>query len=196
MSKNTPQELTQKLIELGASDAKLIPAQTIVVEDRFAEMCASPQCPGYGLAPSCPPYVIKPSEFRELLSEYENAIVFKIDAPTSVLMSDNRRDIARLIHEMSSGIERLANEWGYTRSKGLAAGSCKMIFCHEQARCAVLEGDGKCLYPDSARPSISGLGVNFLELCKVVGWQVDIITSETDPNDVPMGMLAGIVLVA
>lgn len=111
------QKLIQKAFELGASDAKIIPAQTVVVEDRFAEMCASPQCPGYGLAPSCPPHVMKPSEFRDLLTHYEQVLVFKIDVPTEVLLSDGRRDVAKLIHEMSSGIERLAKEKGYTKLK-------------------------------------------------------------------------------
>jgi len=110
-------------------------------------------------------------------------------------MSDGRREVAKLIHEMSSTVERLAKGNGYPNSKGLAVGSCKMIFCHDQTECAVLCGDGECLFPDIARPSISGLGVNFLELCKVVGWQVDIITSETNPDDVPKGMLAGLVLI-
>ncbi len=189
------EELAQRLIDLGASDAKAIPAGSIVVEDRFAEMCAAPQCPSYGLAPSCPPHVMKSHEFRELLGQYEHAITFKIDAPTVVLMGEGRRDIARLIHEMSSGIEKLTKDSGYPNSKGLAAGSCKMIFCYDQTRCAVLDGDHDCLFPEVARPSISGLGINFLELCKIVGWHVDIITSETNPDDVPMGMLAGVVLI-
>ncbi|NQT71523.1 MAG: DUF2284 domain-containing protein [Chloroflexi bacterium] len=195
MAEDSLNDLTQRLIELGASDARFIAAHSIVVEDRFAEMCASPQCPSYGLAPGCPPHVMKPGEFRALLSQYKHAIAFKIDVPTAVLMSDGRRDVAKLIHEMSSTVARLAKENGFPKSDGFAAGSCKMIFCHDQARCAVLDGDGECLFPDIARPSISGLGVNFLELCKVVGWKADIITSETDPEDVPMGMLAGLVLI-
>ncbi|MBT4512791.1 MAG: hypothetical protein HOC20_11350, partial [Chloroflexi bacterium] len=126
---------------------------------------------------------------------YEQAVAFKIDAPTAMLMGDGRHDIARLIHEMSSGIEKLAKENGYPNSKGMAAGSCKMIFCYDQPQCVVLHSDGDCLFPEVVRPSISGLGINFLELCKIVDWHVDIITSETDPADVPMGMLAGIVLI-
>lgn len=189
------EHFSQKLIELGASDAKAILASSIVVEDRFAEICASPQCPGYGLAPGCPPNVMKPAEFRKLLARYEYAIAFKIDAPTAILMGDGCREVARLVHEMSSTIERLAKKNGYFNSKGLAAGSCKRILCNDQPRCPVLYGNGECLFPGVARPSISGLGVNFLELCDVVGWNVDIITSETDPAQVPMGMLAGIVLI-
>ena len=78
------QELIQKAFELGASDARIIPAQSIVVEDRFAEMCSSPQCPGYGLSPGYPPHAMKPDEFRDLLNQYEHALVFKIDVPTEI----------------------------------------------------------------------------------------------------------------
>ena len=188
------QKLIQKAFELGASDAKIIPAQAVVVEDRFAEMCASPQCPGYGLAPSCPPYVMKPSEFRDLLTHYEHVLVFKIDVPTEVLLSDARHDVAKLIHKMSSDIERLAKEQGYTNSKGLAAGSCKMIFCNEHAKCIVLDKNEKCIFFDQARPSLSGHGVNFFELSKTLGWQIEKITKDTEPDDVPMGIMAGMVL--
>lgn len=189
------QTLIQKAFELGASDAKIIPAQAVMVEDRFAEMCASPQCPGFGLAPSCPPYVMKPSEFRDLLTHYEHVLVFKIDVPTEVLLSDARRDVAKRIHKMSSAIERLAKEKGYTNSKGLAAGSCKMIFCNEHEKCIVLDKNEKCLFPDQARPSLSGHGVNFFALSKTLGWQIEKITKDTKPDDVPMGIMAGMVLI-
>jgi len=189
------QKLIQKAFEAGASDAKFIPAQAVVVEGRFAEMCASPQCPGYGLSPSCPPHVMKPHEFKDLLSHYEQVLVFKIDVPTEVLLSDGRRNVAKLIHEISSGIERLAKEKGYTNSKGFAAGSCKLIFCNEQAECVVLDKNEKCLFFNQARPSLSGLGVNFFELTKIVGWQIKKITKDTKPDEVPMGIMAGMVLI-
>lgn len=190
----SPQEFAEKLIEFGASDARVIPSRSIVVEDRFADMCSAPQCPSYGLAPSCPPHSMKPSEFRSLLSKYEYALVFKIDVPIAMLMGEDRRDVARVIHELSSNIEHLAQVSGYANAKGLAGGSCKEIFCHDQVRCVVLEGKEKCPFADTARPSISGIGVNFLELCKTVGWKANIITQETTPDQVSMGMMAGIVL--
>jgi predicted metal-binding protein len=189
------QELIQKAFELGASDAGIIPAQSIVVEDRFAEMCSSPRCPGYGLAPNCPPHAMKPDEFRMILTQYKHALVFKIDVPTEVLLSDSRLDAAKLIHELSAGIERLAKEKGYTNSRGFAAGSCKLIFCKDHAKCIVLDKNKSCRFPDQARPSLSGLGVNFLELSKTLGWQLEKITKDTKPDDVPMGIMAGMVLI-
>jgi len=187
--------LIQKAFELGVSDAGIIPTQSIVVEDRFAEMCSSPQCPGYGLSPSCPPYVMKPAEFRELLTHYEYALVFKLDVPTEILLGDARLDVAKHIHVISACIERLAKENGYADSRGFAAGSCKLNFCNEYAQCVVLEKNEECRYPDQARESLSGLGVNFLELCKALGWPFEMITKDTASDDVPMGMMAGMVLI-
>ena len=138
---------------------------------------------------------MKPAEFRDLLTHYEHALVFKINVPTEILMSDGRLDVAKLIHEISAGIERLAKEIGYTNSRGFAAGSCKMIFCNEYAKCIVLDKNEDCRFPDQARPSLSALGVNFLELCKTLGWQFEKITKDTKPDDVPMGIMAGMVLI-
>lgn len=194
-SRDSLQELIEKAFELGVSDARIIPARAVVVEERFAEMCASPQCPGYGQGPGCPPHVMKPAEFRELLSRYEHALVFKIDAPTEVLLGDERHDVARRIHEISATIERFAREMGYGNSRGFAAGSCKMIFCADRESCIVLEKGGGCRFPDRARASISGIGVNFEELCKRVGWRFQIITKDTASDEVPMGMMAGMVLI-
>jgi predicted metal-binding protein len=194
-SHDSLQELIRKAIELGVSDVRIIPARSIVVEDRFAEMCASPQCPGYGQGPGCPPHVMKPAEFRGLLARYEHALVFKIDAPTELLLGEERHDVARRIHEIAAAIELLARERGYAGSRGFAAGSCRMIFCADRESCVVLENGGECRFPDQARASLSGIGVNFEELCKAVGWRFQIITKDTTSDEIPMGMMAGMVLI-
>jgi predicted metal-binding protein len=190
-------ELIHRAFELGVCDAGVIPAQSVVVEDRFAEMCSTSQyqCPGYGRSPHCPPHGMKPGEFRNILTRYEHVLVFKIDTPTEVLLDDRRFDVAKLIHEISAGLERSATEKGFTNSQGFAAGSCKMIFCRDQEKCVVLEKNENCRFPDKARPSLSGLGVNFLELSETIGWQFNKITKDTSPDDVSMGMMAGIVLI-
>ena len=189
------QELIHKTFELGASDARITSARSIVVEDRFAGMCATPRCPGYGQSPNCPPYVMTPGEFRKLLTQYEHVLAFKIDTPTEVLLDDRRFDVAKRIHEISAYIERLAKEKGFVHARGFAAGSCKMIFCKDEAKCIVLEKNENCRFSDKARTSLSGLGVNFLELSTTVGWQFNKITKDTKPDEVSMGMMAGMVLI-
>ena len=179
---------------LGASEACLIDAAHIRVEEELARICRDPGCPGYGQGANCPPHVMKPAAFRELLPQYPQALVFKFDVPTEVLLGDGRFEVARIVHETAADLERRALACGFAAARGLAASSCKRIFCAEELNCRVLTRKGDCRHPDAARPSISGLGVNFFELSRTVGWPINKIDRNSDPDEVPMGLMAGIVL--
>lgn len=189
---------TQQLIKLakqhGVSDVQLISAESIMVEDRFRLHCEKPKCPGFGQALSCPPHSMTPSEFRELLKTYQTALVFKYDFPIGIFETDERDDAAKLIHETSAALEQHAKTLGFVKAKSFAGGSCKLIFCKEFADCQALGETGVCRFPDLAKVSMSGLGVNFHELSKLLGWQMmkdehgAEIKSET-------AMMAGLVLI-
>ena len=190
---------TKKLIklalDLGPSDVRITSAQAICVEDRLAGLCEEPGCPGYGKTINCPPHVMRPEEFRECVGQFEFALVFKFDVPTEMLLTDERREIARTTHETAASIERLALHNGFERSMGLAAGSCKPLFCTDFDECLALAKGGECRFPDFARPSMSGVGINFFDLAEKLGWDAKKITSATRADDVPMGMMAGMVLI-
>jgi len=83
---------------------------------------------------------------------------------------------------------------GYALSKGLAAGSCKTVFCRD-IPCEALINERKCRYPSLARPSMEALGINVFRLVKDVGWEIHTILRDSDPKDIPSAMLAGLVLV-
>jgi predicted metal-binding protein len=171
-------------------------ASLIQVQEDLAKICEDPGCPGFGQGANCPPYVMKPAAFRRLLKQFPRALVFKFDVPTEVLLGDGRFEVSRLVHETAATIEHQALACGFAAARGLAAGSCKRIFCAAENDCCVIAQDGPCRHRDMARPSISGLGVNFFELARSVGWSINKITQESDPNQVPMGLMAGIVLLA
>ena len=188
--------LDQKALQLGVSDARLIASAHIKVEDHLAQICKDPGCPGYGQGANCPPHVMKPEAFRQLREHFPQALVFKFDVPTEVLLGDGRFEVARLVHETAAGLEAHALSCGYAAARGLAAGSCKRIFCEEQDNCRVIAEGGPCRHSAVARPSISGLGINFFELSRTVGWPIEKVTRESRPEEVPMGLMAGIVLLA
>jgi predicted metal-binding protein len=121
-------------------------------------------------------------------------VVFKLDIPTEALMSENRRDLFKLLQEIAAQVEQSAIKMGYANAKGFAGGSCKPLFCQDLAECPVLKNGEACLYPLSARPSMSGFGINVSGLMKAAGWSMQRITRETDPEAVSMGMLCGLVL--
>jgi len=181
---------------LGATAAVIIPAHTLVVEDRFATLCAAPhRCPSYGLAPGCPPHAMHPSAFRQQVQTYQQVLVFKIDAPVTDLMGEKRVDITRTIHHIAAALERMARSRGLARALGLAAGSCKELFCAEEEACVVLHRQQPCLHPNLARPSISAVGVDFAALADSIGWPFDKIEPDKIANNEPvMGLMAGLVL--
>ena len=188
--------LVRHAFTLGVGDARLVASDRIQVEEELARICEDPGCPGYGQGANCPPHVMQPAAFRTLLKRYPEALVFKFDVPTEILLGDERFDVARLVHETAADLERRALACGYAAACGFAAGSCKRIFCAEEKDCQVLTTKRLCRHPNAARPSISGLGVNFFELARAVGWPMQRITRTSDPNEVPMGLMAGIVLLA
>ncbi|WDP90659.1 MAG: DUF2284 domain-containing protein [Desulfobacter sp.] len=179
----------------GVSDALFISPDIIPVDDKFAAFCREPGCTGYGLSMSCPPHAKGPDWFREQIKTYSRALVFKFDVPTTALLGIERLDLLGLIHETAALLEETAKAKGYKRAKGFAGGSCKEVFCADHPNCRVLHGNGDCRNPDRARQSMSAVGINFLKLSKAVGWKMKIITSGTDPEKKPMGMVAGLVLI-
>ncbi len=196
MLPSSAKALIQQARNLGVGDIRLIASDRIQVEEKFARICRDPGCPSYGQGANCPPHVMPPSAFRELLVRYPEALVFKFDVPTEILLGDARFEVARLVHETAATLEEKALSCGYAAARGLAASSCKRIFCAVEKDCRVLAENGTCRHPDTARPSISGLGVNFFELARTVGWPVHKITRQSDPAETPMGLMAGIVLLA
>ncbi len=188
-------ELIKQASQSGASGAAAISASDISVEDDLAKLCREPQCESYGLSTSCPPHVSGPSGFRDLLKKFKHAIVIKIDVPLEILLSSERSDIMRLLHEIVAGIERAAVKTGYTSSKAFAGGSCKKIFCHDYEGCRVLTEGGECRNPRHARPSMSGFGVNVSKLMKVAGWTMNSYTREADPDKTSTAPICGLILI-
>ena len=183
---------------LGASDAAMIAAPSLVVEDRFAAMCAEPyRCPSYGLAPGCPPHAMRPGEFRRMLRDYRLALVFKIDALLADLQTEKGKDVARRIHAIAATLEKEALVGDFVRAHGIAAGSCKELFCGDQASCRFLDNHQPCPYADQARPSLSALGINFEMLARTAGWPFHKPKEQDTPAKTPaMAMMAGLVLLA
>jgi predicted metal-binding protein len=187
--------LIDRAIELGASEARVISPKILRIEDHFPDLCRPPQCDGYDRSANCPPHVMSPAEFRELVSTYGRVIVFKVDCPMEILLDeDGRDDVNRLVQDIASSVELAAVAGGLARARGLAFGSCKRIFCSEFETCNVIGSHGKCRNPDRARPSMSGLGINFNRLNASLGWDPGATAVASGLEDETMTMVVGMVL--
>ena len=195
ISKQQSIPLLQKAVELGASAAAIIMSRDILVKNSLASLCNGDfVCPNYGRAPSCPPHVKGPDQFRKWQSQSEYAITVKIELPASVMFSDERKSVMRQLHQIVAAVEQKAIEAGYKGSKAFAGGSCKDLFCSDQDTCCVLEGNKPCRHLDSARPSMSGFGIDVSQLMRSSGWSGQK-TEKSDANDNDnISWVAGLVL--
>ena len=189
------EDIIQKAYEFGATEVAIIPAKKIVVDYNLAERCKEPRCENYGLSKSCPPYVSGPTVFKNLLQTFQQAIFFKIDVPSEILYSGQRREIFELLHQVASGIEKEAIKIGYLNAQGYAGGSCKKIFCHNHPDCNVISRNGECRNPQYARPSMSGFGINVSKLFEAAGWTMSTINHGTDTMKTKMTFVCGLVLI-
>ena len=78
----------QKALEMGATQAKVVSAQEIIVDDRVPLKCQIPRCFGYGAGAQCPPNTLKPAELRELLQKFQFAVFFIKEVPPEVIVRD------------------------------------------------------------------------------------------------------------
>lgn len=187
--------LVQDVLKLGVTRAALISTKDISVDRKLADICRKPRCESYGLSKSCPPHVAGPAGFRKLLKKFSRAIFFKIDVPTELLFSSERREIFELLHELASGIEQQAAKIGFSGAQAYAGGSCKQIFCYDYPDCLALSENGKCRNPQSARPSMSGFGVNVAKLIETAGWTEPLIAQDAVPELTKMSSVYGLVLI-
>lgn len=190
---NRPEILITVAQQAGASDAGFVVPDKLIVDEKLAACCRNPRCPNYGLSPSCPPHVPGPDAMREWLATAEYALAVKIEVPQSVLLSAERLEVMRLLHEIVAEVEGKAVELGFEKSRSFAGGSCKTTFCSEHKDCRFLAGKD-CRNPQSARPSMSGFGINVAEMMKMAGWDA-LPLSDSPKEDESMSWVAGLVLV-
>lgn len=189
----------QKALELGASRAAIIRANSIPVDDRVALKCQIPRCFGYGSCAHCPPHTLKPSELRDHLKKYEWAIFFTLDVEPEVVVRNKATIKERVaaylqVFKAVSALESLAFYDGHYLAFGFGAGSCRHSFCGLQETCAALEGK-KCRFALTSRPSMEAVGIDVYKLAASLDWDIYPIGSGATPACVPKGVLAGIVIV-
>jgi predicted metal-binding protein len=189
----------EKAVALGATRAKIVRVDEIPVDERVTMKCQIPLCFGYGVCANCPPNTIKPAELRALLAKYAWAVFFVKEIPSEVVVRDKAtikervnayQDVFRIVNE----VESAAFYDGHYLAFGFGAGSCRHTFCGLQKDCAVLKGE-KCRFSLRSRPSMESVGIDVYKMIASAGWSVYPIGSDAKPDEIPCGVLAGIVIV-
>jgi predicted metal-binding protein len=197
-----PQDLERyaaRALELGATQACVIRAEEIPVDERVTLKCQIPRCFGYGAGAQCPPNTLKPAELREILAKYRWAVLFIMDVPPEVIVRDKatikeRVAAYQLVYKIVSEVESQAFYDGHYLAFGFAAGSCRHTFCGQQEDCQALGGK-KCRFSLISRPSMEAVGIDVYQLVAAAGWDIYPIGSGAKPGDMPKGTLAGVIIV-
>jgi predicted metal-binding protein len=189
----------QEAVRMGASDARVIPASLVRIDDRVPMKCRVPLCFGFGTSANCPPNAMKPAELRDAVKGYRYALFFQVDVPPAVIVRNRETILERAgaykkVFELVSALESMAFYDGHYLAAGFAAGSCKSTYCYKQ-ECAVLKGE-RCRNELRARSSMEAVGIDAYRLAADVGWDIYPIGSDCQVEDIPTGSLLGIVFVA
>ncbi|WP_299981003.1 DUF2284 domain-containing protein [Desulfobacula sp.] len=197
ISKQQLELLTREAKRLGASASAIISSKEILVKDDLAALCNGEYpCPNYGLAASCPPNVEGPVEFRKWQAQSNYSITVKIELPASVMFSDERKGVMQLLHQIVAAIEHKAIEIGFEKSKAFAGGSCKELFCDDQEKCCVVAENKSCRHIESARPSMSGFGIDVTQLMMSSGWAAQKAKDASLSNKDAISWVAGLIMLA
>jgi len=189
----------EKAIALGATQAAIVKAKDIIVDERVVLKCQIPRCFGYGTCAHCPPHTMKPGELRQLLEGYRWAVFFIVDVPSGIIVRDKatlkeREAAYQKIFHIVNDIESMAFYDGHYLAFGFAAGSCRHTFCGAQERCQALEGK-RCRISLRSRPSMEAVGIDVYKMVARSGWDIYPVGSGAKPEEIPKGTLAGIVII-
>ncbi|MCX7021905.1 MAG: DUF2284 domain-containing protein [bacterium] len=141
-------------LEMKARDVKVIPADTVSVEQWVREKCRF-GCRGYGKRLTCPPHSPTPEETKNVISAYKCALLIHGDENTP-------------LNSIVVVLEREMFLNGFEKAFGMGAGPCYL--CDE---C----GD-TCKYPEEARPSMEACGIDVFSTVKAHGFPLEVLKDE------------------
>lgn len=191
----------QSAIEMGATDARVITADAVVIDERVVAKCAYPRCSGYGTNANCPPYAMSPDQLRRVIKNYRYGILAKMEVPpheiagAEAIEKNLLAPYIRTINEIIAKIEARAFYDGHYLALGFGSGTCKSLFCPD-TECRALVTGQSCPHRLKARSSMEAVGIDCFSTATRVGWNIFAIGQETSPEDIPYGLRLGLVLIA
>lgn len=169
----------------GATEAKIVGAEDIVIDKRVRLKCAIPICVDYGRHLLCPPNLMSVDEFSEIVSLYRKAIILQVEADVdssdksrrpldgdmckSLERSTSTARWERRLHTVVNQMETLAFKQGFYLAAGLIGGNCCLC-----PKCVDPRSGELCRHPFEARPSMEALGIDVVKTCKNVGLPLNL----------------------
>ena len=141
----------------GFRDARLLPVDKIVTGSWVRKKCEN-GCRLYGKNLKCPPKGMHVSATEKMLQSYSYALVIEGEPP------------GKTFYRKLRSLERKAFLNGFHKVFVFGAGHCPVC-----EACSVEEG---CRYPEKARPSMEGSGIDVYETAKNAGIRLAPVTEK------------------
>jgi predicted metal-binding protein len=186
--------------KLGASDAKVITSDSVVIDERVRIKCSYPKCMFFGTNAHCPPHALPLDEIRTIVGKYRYGIFTRLQVPAeefagpAVARNSTKGGLLKT-HELVTKLESAAFYDGYHFALGFACGPCKQVFCPAQACSALVVGNA-CRHPSRARGSMECAGMDVFTMATQAGWDVYPIGGSALPSEIPCAASYGLVLIS
>jgi predicted metal-binding protein len=145
----------------------IIPRETIVVAQWVRFHCQF-GCKNYGKNASCPPAVPSVEECRNMIYEYENAVIFHFP------IQDGHYDYDKLMSRLSE-LERAIFLAGYYKTFLLQVGSCHL--CKD---CIANESRVKCVNKIKSRPGADAMGIDVYQTAHNAGYPIQVVKNHDE----------------
>jgi predicted metal-binding protein len=159
-SKTPLATFVQRACELGAVEAKIIRADTVVTAPWVRMKCQF-GCGGWGSSLCCPPHTPTPDVTSGVIACYKRALLIHCKAdkrPTKIV----------------APLEREIFLSGFYKAFGFGSGPCRL--CRE----CNFEG---CIRPDDARPSMEACGIDVFATARANGFPIGVVLDETSDQN-------------
>ena len=161
-------EMIQEAVTLGCSRAKVIWTKTIAI-GTWGRLQCQYGCSHYGKLHTCPPHSPNSDELGEILVDYQRALLLY------AIPKVDMRDVAVTLEESFKSN-------GFYKAFGLCSRACDL--------CEICTIDSFCKYPDKARPTLQGCGIDVQSTVFNNGW-ADVSPNQpcADMNNIGMVLL-------
>ena len=191
----------QRAIDLGATDAKIITTDMVLIDERVRAKCSTPLCDCYGSSANCPPNAPTLDFTRKIVNNFHYAIFIMAEIPPEEVAGDKSKSNTAYDdptclknYEMVSKIESEAFYDGYHLAVGFADGPCKAFFCSDE-ECSALVLGQSCRHALKARHSMEGVGMDAFSMAARAGWEVYPIGWVSQPSEIPCAIRLGLILI-
>ena len=181
-------ELTGIALRAGATAARIIPSDWVVIDERVRLKCEVPRCAGYGRFLTCPPRVMSVDAFSRIRSGYKWGLLVQVEAKdidstdkgkgriNQAILRENRKlhhPFKLKLLEIVEAVESAAFKKGMRFAAGLVGGSC--VLCE---RCVGDRSSEACRHPFRARPPMEAVGIDVVKTAENAGLPIHLSSSK------------------